>query len=281
MLGLAAYFLLRLAHFLVLQLFSHDSAGVAGGVSGSLSSMKYSTLSGFLLFVVGAWSLQAQQPVNGAISVPSTAVPTTPVTSNSRPIPEAGLAPALVQSVKMNLKWNDAQASFRIPVQNPSDKPLKIDAIQSSGDLFIISFPGTIPPRGSDDVMVILDAKPGTSSDSDVIRLKTSQGEKTIVVEHVREKVVSLDRSELVWAIGEAGTKSVTVTVAGDVTRVVKVRALAGASATVTDSGDGKFLITVTPKSTTHPATFPVLLEFSPALPGATPVISCTVGSKS
>ncbi|HEX2855458.1 MAG TPA: hypothetical protein VHO24_19640 [Opitutaceae bacterium] len=238
------------------------------------------TLRCFSLLLLIASPLRSQQSVTGAISVPGTAVPTTPVTTTSRPIPEMPLAPTLIQTVKMNLKWNDAQAGFRIPVQNSSDEPLKIDAIQSSGDLFIVSFPGTIPPRGSDDVMAILDARPGTSSDTDVIRLKTSQGDKTILVEHVREKVVALDRQELVWAVGEQGAKSATLTIAGGVTKLTKVRALKGATATLTDAGAGKVLITVTPKSTDAPASFPVILDFDPALPGATPVITCTIGSK-
>ncbi|MBC7369300.1 MAG: hypothetical protein H7343_21240 [Undibacterium sp.] len=246
----------------------------------ALVKLPVSFIAALLLALAAPLSAQPA-PVTPGAKIDLTTVKATDLAAADRPIPTTPLAVSLAQRVALKLKWNDAKGGFSVTVQNPSDRPLKINGVQSSGDLFIVSYPPTVPPQGTAEISTLFDAKPGTGSDADVIRLLTDQGEKTIIVTHDREKVATLSQSELVWAVGEAASaKSTVLTLAGAATKLTRARAMAGATATISDLGGGRVQVSVTPRSTAALASFPVFLEFEPALPGATPVITCTVGTK-
>jgi hypothetical protein len=205
----------------------------------------------------------------------------TPVTDSStsaRTIPATPAAPLPSQDFSVKLKWSDATGQVTIPVQNTSDKSLKILAVQTSGNFFVADFPKTIPPNKSGDVSLLFDAKTGTSSDSDVLRLKTDQGEKLVRIVHDREQVAVLSSSQLTWTVGEKATaKTTTLRISGNATKAVKARTPGGGTAKLDDLGGGQFQITVTPKSTAEPTTFPVIIELDPQLPGVTPVVTGVV----
>jgi hypothetical protein len=199
---------------------------------------------------------------------------------DSRVIPPGPAAEAPVQLFRLPLRWNDDLAPVSIPVENPTKAPLRIYGVQSSGNMFVAAFPEVIPPGGSREIDFIFDAKAATTSDGDVVRLKTDQGEKTLLIQHEREKIVTLDQEQLRWEVGEIpDAKSVLLQVPNGQVTPTKVRAMAGAEAKLEAMGGGTYRISVVPRSTAKAASFPVFIDFSPALPGATPVISVVIDS--
>ncbi len=199
---------------------------------------------------------------------------------DSREIPPGAAAEQPAQHFRLALRWSDSTAPGSISVENPTQRPLRVHGVQSSGNIFIASFPEVIPAGGSREIQFIFDAKPGSTSDGDVIRLKTDQGEKTLLVQHDREKVVTLDHERLRWELGEDPVaKSVLLQVPNGEVKPTRVRPTAGADATLEHLGGPTYRISVTPRSTAKAASFPVFIDFAPDLPGATPVISVVIDS--
>jgi hypothetical protein len=196
-----------------------------------------------------------------------------------RPIPEAPLAPEDAVEYSLDLKWNESRVDATVTYENSSDQPLKISGIQCSGGLFIVDYPQNIPAKGAGKINLIFQAKIGTQSDMEIIRLKTDAGDKLIRIAHDRPTVASFDQPTLVWQIGDTpAAKSVVLTLANGV-KAAKVQAMRGNSATIEDLGGGRFRIAVMPKSTAKPTTFPVIVTLDPEVPGVTPIITCTIGS--
>lgn len=244
--------------------------------------MKPSLLPAAFLPLVLLAALPAQ------ITAPTAITPTTSTTTAgaattaavSRPIPPAPPAALPVTAYTLNLKWNDSRKDVTLAFQNPTAKPLQIYGVQSSPGLFVADFPKTIPPNGKGDIVVLFDLAPGSQGDMEVVRLKTSDGDKTLHVAHAREPVATLDKTELNWSLNaKAAAQTVTLTLTNGV-KVAKVRALLDQTATVAAAGAGQYRITVTPKSTAKPISFPVIVTLDPEIPGVSPVITCTVGLK-
>jgi hypothetical protein len=134
-------------------------------------------------------------------------------TSSARPIPEAPTMAIPVTNYSVGLKWNESKrSSMGVNYKNESKSPLKIEAVQTSGAVFLIDYPKTISPGGTGVFTVLLDVKAGTQGDADLIVFKSSEGEKTLRLNRDREVVATFDKKELNWSVGEkSAAKSVTV----------------------------------------------------------------------
>lgn len=179
----------------------------------------------------------------------------------------------------LQLQWNESQRGVTLTYANPSANALTIQGIQSTGNIFVVSYPSSIPSGGSGAIEVVYLAQAGTQADSDVIRLLTSDGLKLLRIAHGRAVVASFDKQVLSWQIGESPSpKSATLTLTNGV-QAVGVSSFDGSSAKVTAASGNTFLITVTPGSTATADRFPVIVTLSPAVPNTTPVVDCVIGS--
>jgi hypothetical protein len=207
--------------------------------------------------------------------------------------PSAGMAqiltpgmPELViphqQIATYAIKWNEKQLNITVPYRNETKGALRIDGVQTTPGLFVVDFPKTIAPGKQGDIVLIAVPKAQVSSDTEVVRLLTSQGEKTVELKAVKEETVQLERTELNWAVGEqAAAKAVNFTVAPGTAKPVKARALGvGNNAEIQAQGGKNFQLRVTPGSTAKMQQFPVVIEFDQALPGVATVVYCSIGSK-
>ena len=199
-------------------------------------------------------------------------------TSNARPIPEAPTMAIPVANYSAGLKWNESKrSSMGVNYKNDSKSPLKIEAVQTSGAVFLIDYPKTISPGGTGVFTVLLDVKAGTQGDADLIVFKSSEGEKTLRLNRDREVVATFDKKELNWSVGEkSAAKSVTVRLGFGV-KVKGAKTMLGHDAKVEDAGGGNYRVVVTPKSTAKGGTFPVILTLDPEVPGVTPMITCVI----
>lgn len=183
------------------------------------------------------------------------------------------------QTFSLGLKWNETARHFSVPLINSGAQPLKVLGVQASPGLYLTNFPKNVAPGASSDITVLFVDEAGASSGTDFLKVLTSDGTKIIAINHDRAPVVQFDQSSLTWAQGDAvAAKSVIITVSGGVTKPIGVKALnAGHKAILTDLGNGKWSVAVTPSSTKSATRFPVKVEFSPALPGVPGLIICDV----
>lgn len=185
--------------------------------------------------------------------------------------------PAPSTDVTLALAWTDTSKAVQIAITNSGATPLQILGVQSTSGLFVVDYPRTVPPKGSANLSAIYEARPGSDSEVELVRLKTADGERVVRVTLAREPVVTLETKQLRWTVGEAATpKSVLVAVDRGVT-IRAVNAARGATATVQAVNATTYRVVVTPASTARAASFPVALALSPSAPGVTPFITCTV----
>ena len=169
-----------------------------------------------------------------------------------------------------------------VPIENVSEKPLKIDAVQTSGNFFVKDFSKNIPPHGVGTVTLSYVAQPLASGNVDVLRVLTDDGEKIVQLEHGREEFVSVDTTKLDWALGDNTAKAFTITVRAAATIPKAARVMGkGNQATIQSLGSGQFRVSVQPAPTGEPRQFPVFIDFDPVLPGVTVTVTCNVGVKS
>jgi hypothetical protein len=217
-------------------------------------------------------------PAPGGSATPGSASTNATIAASLRTIPSTPSGTPPSTDYNLQLQWNESQRGVTLTYANPSANALTIQGVQSTGNLFVVSFPSSIPAGGSGSIDVVYLAQAGTQADSDIVRLLTSDGLKLLRIAHGRAAVASFDKQVLSWQIGEALTpKSATLSLLNGV-QAVSVNSFDGSTATVTQESTGTFLVTVTPGSTAVPDKFPVVVILSPAVPNTTPVISCIIG---
>jgi hypothetical protein len=196
---------------------------------------------------------------------------------------DVGAIPVVRESNRVTLKLKyDEKSVDRIILdfENPVGATLKIIGVQTSPNYFVVDFPKSVAAGKAAAIELAYEAVPGTIAEQDIIRIKTDRGIFPIEVVNDREKVVTLSARELVWAVGGAPTaKTVDVSIAKNLAKVVKVRSAGGAghSATFSDLGAGTYRISITPASLSTPTKFPVFVELDKDIPNVGLTIVCTV----
>jgi hypothetical protein len=186
-------------------------------------------------------------------------------------------------SFSLALNAKESSRHFSVAIPNGTDKPIKVFGVQTSAGLYVTDLPKTISPKGKTTIPIFYVDEPGSSGVTDFIKVLTSEGVKTIVINHDRESVIKFDKTALSWNQGDpAAGKTVTLSVLSTSTVPIAVTALGeGNKATLSANGKGSWTITVTPGSTKLATSFPVAVTLSPALPGVSPVIYCDIESRS
>ena len=232
---------------------------------------------GCSLLLLLPFASQAQETKQTPAVTPGTV--TTLESANARPIPDTppGIQP--ITDYNLKLAWNEASRGMQLTYPNPSGETLSVYGIQASGNIFIVEYARTIPPRGTGVIAVTFLAKAGTTSDADVIRLLTSNGEKILRLTHDRAPTAAFEPPRLSWALGEAASAKSTILVLANGVQAAEARPMLGATAKLDDLGGGRYRVTVTPKSTDKPVSFPVFVTLKPEVPGSAPVLTCLVGS--
>jgi hypothetical protein len=179
----------------------------------------------------------------------------------------------------LNLQANETQRRFTVPVSNPGSAALSVLGVQTTSGLYAAQFPTSIPPGGSAVFTLLYNSKPGTSAVSDFLYVLTNQGEISVEISHNRAPAATFSSTTLQWALGETpGPKSVTITMAAGTAVPTGTNAAGlGNSVQLTSNGGGTYTLTVTPNSTALPGSFPVFVQFQPALPDVVAVVTCTV----
>lgn len=213
----------------------------------------------------------------GILGTPGVLKPVNPATL--RPISATPIGASVTTDYSLGLDWSQTQGSFDLQYVNSATHAITVQGVQSTGDIFVANFPPSIAAGATGTISVLYSTQPETDSPGDVIRLMTSDGIKVLTVAHSRPKVATLSATALSWQVGEAAAaKTVTLTLTNGV-KAASATAMLGGQASVHDNGNGTFTISVTPPSTAKTLAFPVIVTLNPAVPNATPVISCTVGS--
>ena len=178
----------------------------------------------------------------------------------------------------MNLDWQEATKTISVALVNDASDPLKVEGIQTSAGLYVVSYPQTVAPGRSAPIELFYQAVNATG-DLDVIRLLTNQGDKEIQVYHPRQQVVQLSANTLTWTVGEEpAVKTIAFTVNGGTVTPKSAKAYGhGNSAAVTSLGGGRYQLSITPASTAAAEQFPVVIDFDPKLPGVVVMVNCTV----
>lgn len=197
---------------------------------------------------------------------------------DNRPVPEASAAVVPTTRYNLQLQWNEKRRETNLSYLNESSEPLGIEGVQSSGGLYITSFPKTIAPGQTGTIGVIYAPDLGSTSTAEIVRLRTSEGVKTLIVETGREAVASWDRTSLTWSVGEAATAKVAVITLRSGASVKHARAMRGASVSIEEAGGGSYRVIVTPANTANVVSFPVILTLDPEVPGVTPLLNCYIG---
>jgi len=200
-----------------------------------------------------------------------------PTAERLTPSPKASSS---MSEVHFDLGWQQSSKTFSVLLTNDSNKPLQIEGIQTTAGLYVVSFPQLVAANSSADIQLTYAATMG-GGDVDLVRLLTNRGDKQILVTHPRQQVVQLSARTLQWAVGEApAPKSVTFTVTGNVSVPQGVETPGKLdSASLNKLADGTYQITVNPGSTASPRQFPVVVDFSPKLPGTVVLVTCFVGN--
>lgn len=188
----------------------------------------------------------------------------------------------LPPAYEVTLKWNERGSSVvSVPLTNDSDKPLKVIGVQATRGVFIGDYPSTVAPKNDAKVYLVYESAENTEGDTDIIRFLTDQGIKEILVKVTRERVASFDTRHVTWKVGASPeAQAVKVTVVTGATMPKAVRTIKGASATLEFPGAGQYVIKIQPDTTDHPHTFPVFVDFDPALPGGAVVVTCIIEKK-
>jgi hypothetical protein len=183
---------------------------------------------------------------------------------------------------QLSMKWNERNTNvLTVPFKNDTGKSLFCYGVQATRGIYIGDYPTRLQPGQQDNIAFFYDAADNTEGDQDLIRLLTDQGVKEIVVKVSRDAVVQYDTRRLVWSIGDAPeAKSITITITGGVTMPKAVRAAKGCTATLDFSHRGEYRVTLKPDSTAEPQLFPVFIDFDPALPGGSVVVTGVVAKK-
>lgn len=173
-------------------------------------------------------------------------------------------------------RWNETDGLVRLEVENPAATELRIEGVQVTSNLFVVSFPRAIRARGTETLVFRYLARAGTSGDVDLVTLLTNDGLRTIEVHQDREAAFTLDTAQLEWTVGEAkSTKSAVFRATQPGLEPTGVRTFGDAKvrAELRALGAGRFSIDVTPESTDTPQRFAVVVETRPALRGTLPLI--------
>jgi len=195
----------------------------------------------------------------------------------------AGSSPSVINNTQsLALSSTDTlKDDVPITVNNPSNGVLEIEGVQTSSGLFLKSFPTTIAPNSSGNIMAIYVARPSGGGDTDFVRLLTQTGEQVIVVKHGRPEVATLDNNTLSWSLGDTTPKSVYLKIVNGAARPMALRTRQkSAKADMQDMGGGVYKITITPVATTDAIRFPVFIDLQPSLPDVNLIIGCSIGIK-
>lgn len=205
-------------------------------------------------------------------STPPAGVPLRPVVQQAGEVPTA-------PTYELALVWNErGSAVLTVPFKNSTEHPLRILGVQATGGLFVGDFPTTVAPGKEDGIAFVYQAPDNTDGDIDLIRVLTDQGVKEVRVKLARQLAASFSTRRLVWRVGEAKeSKTADITVAANTTVPRAVRTTKGNTATLEFLASGLFRIKVAPGSTAEAQTFPVFVDFDPALPGGSVVLTCVV----
>lgn len=182
-------------------------------------------------------------------------------------------------AVSLGLQSNEVLRTFDLIVLNSSERAMTVYGVQTTSGLYVVAYPSTIAANSKGTVTLIYAAKEGIGGTTDLVRLLTNHGEKAIQIVHDREPTVRFDATAIEWRQGEAlAAKSITFTMLSSASVPKGVRALgSGAKASLTSLGNGRYQVSVTPGSTATAETFPVVIDFSPVLPGVATAVYCTI----
>lgn len=194
--------------------------------------------------------------------------------------PPADPSASSPKRARFTRKWNESSALLKVTVDNSADSALVIDGVQTTPNLYVVDFPKTIKPKGSDTITVRYAARAGTTGDTDAVRLLTNQGEKEIEVVQDREAAFALDSQSVSWKVGDKlEARTVTLTLQQTELQAVRLRVFGGkfTQAQLQAVSPGKYQIVITPESTAAATQFSVMVELAPGVPGNIPLIRCSV----
>ena len=181
---------------------------------------------------------------------------------------------AKISTISLN-SIETSKGAIDIAVDNTSTQLMTVVGVQCTANLFVSSFDAKIPAGKSGRVSVVYDGQNSSSSGPEFIRVKSNFGIQQIQVNVERPVVLTLSQKDVVWSLGEAPlVKSVIIKIQNRVAVLSSVNAIgAQRSASLVDLGNGQYRVDIEPGETNTKTKFPIVLGFTPDLPGMPHVI--------
>lgn len=170
--------------------------------------------------------------------------------------------------------WNEVESEIVVPFTNEGRTDLKLIGVQSTGGLYVESYPQKIKTGGTENFKLLYLGRPQVEGTVDLVRIHTNQGERLIEVVHAQDDAVTFSTHEVKWKVGDpAISKDVLLKVVPNTVKIVSVKASGGQQAELLSDGANVFRVRITPATTTKSKNFTVIVETDPALPGKSTVI--------
>lgn len=222
--------------------------------------MKYRILLSIFLLSAGVSATRAQTQQSTISASPQSSIP----------------------AISLGLGATETHRVFDFSVSNSGSTALTILGVQSTANLYVTSFPTSIPANGSAPFGLLFSASANSTGPSEFLHVLTNQGDRVFQFNHDRAQVVQISATSLQWAVGDPlAAKTITLTIAGNQAVIAGVTTSGtGNNASVQPGSGGQYTISVTPGSTSGANRFIVAVALNPTLPGVVPNILCSVGSQ-
>lgn len=178
------------------------------------------------------------------------------------------------------LAWDKSIKELAFTLENPGATALTVMGVQSTSGLWVVQFPAVVGAKSTGRIDAILEAKLGHQSAFELLRVKTSAGERVFSVRVDRPPLLTFDATVLRWAKNETVPKQVLVRCNDRGVTVQAVSAAYGHGAVLERVSPDLYRVTVTPSLTSKRKTFPVSLTLDPAIPGLAPLITGIVDNR-
>lgn len=178
---------------------------------------------------------------------------------------------------ELPLAWDDVGGDRvrSLAIKNDGKAALQIYGAQATSGIFVVDYPTAVAPGRSESLGFIYIAPSNTVNELEVVRLLTSEGIKELSITATREQAAVVSKRVLQWTAGEeAAAQSVTVDLPGSRTALRAARSLRGITTRIEFPSAGSARVWVQPASTNTPGSFPIWLDFEPALPGGPVVLT-------
>jgi hypothetical protein len=173
-------------------------------------------------------------------------------------------------------RWDEPPPAVVLPLENPSDQPLALQAVQPTDGLVVETFPPQIAPRSRGEIRLRAAPLASPTRYTSQVRVRTNRGALVYDVKHEAAPLAEFAPARLTWPTGApSAPQTARLRLHGGV-RAVRARLEPSDGRVELHPGAkaGEYTIVVTPP-TNSAAPARVVIELEPQLPGVTAHLPC------